>query len=187
MNEAHKLPYKSLGRKLRVLREKSRESVAEAAGAVEIDEKDLVKIELGMERPSEDILLLLVNHFGLDDDNAAELWDLAGYEPEQDLDGDDDQDSDRSASSQGSRNTIMVMIDPRVMYTDQFEVTANKQGVVLDFSQVTGHNGQPLKVARVGMSREQAKTLMGVLHQALFNMENPPRKNLDSGSSDTKK
>jgi len=47
------------------LRENHRESAAEVSGAVEIDEKSLRRIEAGTERPSEDILLLLISHFAL--------------------------------------------------------------------------------------------------------------------------
>ena len=78
-----RLPYETLGTQLRKLRERKRESVAEVCGAVEIDEKDLSLIETGTERPSEDILLLLISHFALEDDKAAELWQLAGYDKPQ--------------------------------------------------------------------------------------------------------
>jgi hypothetical protein len=73
------------------------------------------------------------------------------------------------------------MIDPRVMYSDSFEVVANQRGVVLNFSQVGGQNGSPLTVARIGMSREQAKMIMGILHQALYDIDNPGRKQLGDG------
>jgi len=77
----------------------------------------------------------------------------------------------------------MIMIDPRVMYSDTMEVSANQKGVVLNFSQTAGQNEQPLTVARIGMSREQAKLVMGVLHQALYDLENPrPPRRLGDGS-----
>ena len=79
MNDREKqLPYETLGSQLRRLRERNRESVAEVSGAVEIDETELSKIESGTDRPSEDILLLLISHFAVEDDKAAELWQLAG-------------------------------------------------------------------------------------------------------------
>lgn len=175
MSDTHKsLPYESLGSQLRDLRERSSESLAEVSGAVEIDEKVLDRIETGTERPSEDILLLLISHFSLGDDKAAELWQLAGY----DKPGNDDM-NDQSAN--GRPQTLMVMIDPRVMYSDSVEVVANNQGVVLNFSQNAGHDGQPLTVARIGMSRDQAKMVMGILHQALYDLDNPNRKRLDGG------
>ena len=156
--------------------------MAEVSGAVEIDEDDLVKIEQGTERPSEDILLLLISHFAVEDDKAAELWELAGYTPQ-----DDDHEHDghvHEQQSSGRPQTLMVMIDPRVMYSDQVEVVTNSKGVVLNFSQAAGQNNQPLTIARIGMSHDQAKMVMGVLHQALYDFENKQqrgRKQLGDG------
>jgi len=176
MNENKQMPYEILGSQLKRLRERNRESVAEVSGAVEIDEKQLSSIEAGTERPSEDILLLLISHFAVEDDKAAELWQLAGY----DKPGTDDE-PEQDAPSTSRSQTLMVMVDPRVMYSYSFEVSANQRGVVLSFSQSAGQNGSPLTVARIGMSREQAKTVMGILHQALYDMDNPGRKQLGDG------
>ena len=173
MNDANKrVPYQPLGLQLRTLRERSRESVAEVSGAVEIDEQDLDRIESGTERPSEDILLLLISHFAVEDDKAAELWQLAGY---------DSHDEPEAEAPNARQQTLMVMVDPRVMYSDSFEIAANNRGVVLSFSQNAGQNGQPLVVSRIGMSREQAKTVMGLLHQALYDLDNPSSKQLGDG------
>jgi transcriptional regulator with XRE-family HTH domain len=167
------LPYESLGSQLRNLRERNRESMAEVSGAVEIDEKELSLIEAGTERPSEDILLLLISHFAVEDDKAAELWQLAGY---------DKSDEHEHESAQANRaQTLMVMIDPRVMYSDSVEVIANNKGVILNFSQSGAQRDQPLTVSRIGMSREQAKMVMGILHQALYDMDNPGRRQLGDG------
>jgi transcriptional regulator with XRE-family HTH domain len=176
MNDMNKqLPYKPLGAILRRLRERNQESVAEVSGAVEIDEVALDRIESGSERPTEDILLLLISHFAIEDEKAAELWQLAGYDKVS------DEEAERESVSR--QQTLMVMIDPRVMYSDSMEVTANHKGVVLNFSQNAGQNDQPLTIARIGMSREQAKAVMGVLHQALYDLENPrgPRRLGDGG------
>jgi len=179
MNDKNKqMPYKVLGAQLRRLREHSRESLAEVSGAVEIDEKDLTRIELGTERPSEDILLLLISHFAVEDDKAAELWQLAGYDKQSEEDAHEHESSSRQSRQQ---QTLMVMIDPRVMYSDTVEVIGGKEGVVLNFSQNAGQHGQPLTVSRIGMSREQAKMLMGALHQALYDIDNPDRKRLSDG------
>jgi hypothetical protein len=111
--------------------------------------------------------LLLISHFDLQDDSATELMQLAGYE---DRSPSDDSGADRhDARSQA----MMIMIDPRVMYSDSVEVVANQQGIVLNFSQANGPAGQPLTVSRVGMSREEAKIVMGLLHQVLYNLDNP--------------
>jgi len=180
MSETDKrTPYNALGTQLKRLRERSSESIAEVSGAVEIDESELGKIESGAERPSEDILLLLISHFAVEDDKAAELWQLAGYDHE------DAHDHEHEQPTQGTRSqpqTLMVMIDPRVMYSDSVEVVTNSKGVVLNFSQNAGQNGQPLTISRIGMSHDQAKMVMGVLHQALYNLENGQgRKQLGDG------
>ena len=172
-----RVPYEILGSQLRRLRERNRESVAEVSGAVEIDEDELGKIESGAERPSEDILLLLISHFAVEDDKAAELWQLAGYDRQE-------EEHEHEAQPSGNRpQTLMVMIDPRVMYSDSVEVVTNTKGVVMNFSQNAGQNGQPLTVARIGMSHDQAKMVMGVLHQALYDFENKQNtKRLGDGS-----
>src|SRR5438309_12010771 len=73
-------PFKTLGTHLKYLREQSNESLAEVSGAVEIAEDALMRIEDGQERPEEDILLLLINHFAMPDQEAVQLWELAGYD-----------------------------------------------------------------------------------------------------------
>ena len=178
MSDTNKrLPYEPLGSQLRSLRERNRESVAEVSGAVEIDEKDLTLIESGTERPSEDILLLLISHFAVEDDKAAELWQLAGY----DKPATEEEHNHELVTQSNRQQTLMVMIDPRVMYSDSVEVVADSRGVVLNFSQNAGQQGQPLTISRVGMSREQAKMVMGILHQALYDLDNPKRKRLSDG------
>jgi transcriptional regulator with XRE-family HTH domain len=174
------IPYETLGSQLRHLRERNRESVAEVSGAVEIDELELSKIESGSERPSEDILLLLISHFAVEDDKAAELWQLAGYDHEDEQEREHEPVQNTRQQSQ----TLMVMIDPRVMYSDSVEVVTNSKGVVLNFSQNAGQNGQPLTISRIGMSHDQAKMVMGVLHQALYDFENGRgRKQLGDGAN----
>jgi transcriptional regulator with XRE-family HTH domain len=178
MNEMNQLPYKTLGTMLRRLRERNSESVAEVSGAVEIEESVLDRIENGSERPSEDILLLLISHFSVEDDKAAEMWQLAGYDK-----GSAEEEPERETHSSSRHQTMMIMVDPRVMYSDSMEVTVNQKGVVLNFSQVAGQNDQPLTVARIGMSHAQAKLVMSALHQALYDLENPrPPRRLGDGS-----
>ena len=80
MNNQNNLPYKSLGLKLQRIRQKKNHSISEVSGSVEIDEKMLISIEEGKFRPSEDILLLLIAHFTIDDNEASKIWELAGYE-----------------------------------------------------------------------------------------------------------
>ena len=157
-------PFKTLGDKLKTIRQKLHESVAEVSGAVEIDEQSLQRIEQGKERPSEDILLLLINHFGMQDDDASSLWQLAGYDQPS-----YDREDNHSIPHGDSPNRTMVMImavDPRVIYSDGVQVTANSNGVIMGFSQGVG-TPQAITTAKIGMSREQAYALLRVLQQTL--------------------
>jgi len=158
MSDTSDAPFRTLGEKLKIIRQKLHESVAEVSGAVEIDEQQLLKIEKGDERPSEDILLLLINHFGMQDDDAANLWQLAGY--------DQPHDHDQLNDNQNRTMLMIMAVDPRIMYSDGAQVTANNAGVVVNFVQNAG-TPQSLTTARVGMSREQAYALLRTLSQTL--------------------
>lgn len=162
--KSQELPFKNLGERLKTIRQKLHESVAEVSGAVEIDELTLHRIEQGSERPAEDILMLLINHFGMHEDEAASLWQLAGYErPRNQEDATDDGPTSRSA--------ILVMaVDPRVMYSDGVQITAGKNGIIMSFSQASG-TPNSLTTARVGMSREQAHAVIVTLQDALSRSE----------------
>lgn len=153
-------PFRVLGEKLKTIRQKLHESVAEVSGAVEIDEQDLLDIEQGTERPSEDILLLLINHFGMQDDDAANLWQLAGYDQPED-------DTPHTHGDSQNRTMVMIMaVDPRVIYSDGVQVNANNAGVILNFIQGSG-TPHALTTSRIGMSRDQAQALIQTIGQAL--------------------
>lgn len=162
-----------LGSKLRMLRKKINESLAEAAGAVEIDESMLRRIEQGEERPTEEILMLLINHFRMSDSDAMQLWELAGYDQKQD---DAFDDMHGAHADQLKRTIVMaVALDPRIMYSDSVHVAGNPNGIVLNFLQ-SGVGAMPsMPVSRVGMSREQAKQLVQLLQSTLDALDNPPK------------
>lgn len=160
-------PYKTLGVRLKGMREHLRESLAEVAGSVEIEIDILTAIEQGVNRPSEDILLLLISHFAVKEDEATKLWELAGYDQ-----------SDTGIISAGNdpegiiRNSVMVMpVDARVIYTDMAHAMVNNHGVVINFMQSCGPNNQPLVVSRLGMSREHAQSLLELLQATLTQQE----------------
>lgn len=162
MNEQQKreYPYKSLGNRLKRMREKFQESLAEVSGAVEIDVDTLSNIELGKEKPSEDILLLLISHFGIKEDEATNLWELADYgmTPAQLTDNE---------TALARTPVVVLPNDARIVYTDVVHVTVNRHGVVMNFLQEGGPNSQPLIVSRVGMSREHAESILEVLKATL--------------------
>ncbi len=159
-------PYKPLGKKLKELRNLANESLAEASGAVEIDVRQLASFELGQTRPSEDVLLLLLSHFGVQDDDAVTLWEIAGYSmakiPAVHMMS--DQVSNHSATT-----------DSHVLFTDIVDVIVNNYGVVMNFMQNTGPAGPPSTVAKVGMSREHAKSVLQILQATLSQTEHSPK------------
>jgi transcriptional regulator with XRE-family HTH domain len=178
MAEEYHEPFKQLGIRLKFIRQKLHETVSEVSGAVEIDEPALQRIEQGNERPSEDILMLLINHFGMHEDEAGGLWQLAGY----------DQPSERlrdvyTSDAPNGRPTILVVaVDPRAIYSDSVRVEANEGGVVVSFYQQSNGSSRSLSAACVGMSREQAKKLIVALKIALDRSN--PRMLSDGASRD---
>jgi transcriptional regulator with XRE-family HTH domain len=168
MNESSKeLPFKHLGSHLKDLRQKLHETMSDVSGAVEIDESALANFEQGKERPTQDILQLLISHFGMQDDDAETLWRLAGYEQprrEEDAPFSDD------AVGNGRTGVLVMAIDPRVIYTDSMHVNAGSSGVILSFAQTSG-TPQPLITAKVGMSRDQARNVISALQAALDKTE----------------
>lgn len=182
MDKKQQEPFKQLGERLRTLRQKLHESLAEVSGAVEIEDAMLQRIEQGRERPSEDILLLLINHFGMRDDEAAGLWQLAGYDQPRSHEHDFGISDEQNTGNRSNTAVLVMAVDPRIVYSDGIQVTASNRGVVMTFSQASG-TPQALSTARVGMSREQAYAVIRTLQDALDRSE--PRQ-LPEGSGTQK-
>lgn len=151
------------GQELRVLRRRFCESLAEVSGAVEIDVNTLGEIEAGSKLPSEDVVMLLISHFSLRDDEALKLWRLAGFDSS--LNG-------ISAGASEAMNMSTVVNDNKVLYTDMVQVSVNNYGVILNFLQGIGSDGKPSAVARIGMSREHANSIIEVLTKTIDMAEN---------------
>jgi transcriptional regulator with XRE-family HTH domain len=162
----HKSPFRPLGRRLKALRDRANESLAEASGAVEIDVKLLASYELGQSRPSEEILLLLISHFGVRDDDAVNLWELAGYGNERVFITNNNSNDDSQQNSTDPNN------NNRILFTDTVDVVVNNYGVVMNFMQGMGPNSKPVTISRVGMSREHAKSVLHILQVTLNQTEN---------------
>lgn len=160
---------KLFGQEIKALRHRYKESLAEVSGAVEIDAKLLGEIETGEKLPSEDIVLLLISHFSLREDEALRLWRLAGF----------DKALNGVIVSEGQNTAMPFSVeDNRILYTDMVHVSANNYGVIINFLQGLGGDGKPNAVARIGMSREHAKSIIEVLTRTL-NMagrNNDPKK-----------
>jgi len=155
-------PYSNLGNHLRYVREQSKQSLAEVSGAVEIDEQQLERIEAGLERPSEDILLLLISYFNVKDREAVQLWELGEY------DSDIPEEIRIDAEQSGGKPVVMLLAtDMRTLYSDNLEVAINPAGVTLHFSQTAAPN-QTTPVARIGMSHQQAEMVIKAMQAALL-------------------
>jgi transcriptional regulator with XRE-family HTH domain len=157
-------PYRPLGNKLKNMREKAKETLADASGAVEIDVKQLASYELGQARPTEDVLLLLISHFGAKDDEALKIWELAGY-------GVSRGGLMHAGNEEHVASETPVVDAPKILFTDVVDVIVNNYGVVMNFMQGAGPNSQPNSVAKVGMSREHAKSVLRILEVTLSQTE----------------
>lgn len=171
MSEQNKAdqPFTSLGKYLKRARSKRQESLLEVSGAVEIEAEKLENYEQGKERPSEDILMLLISYFGIKEEEAGKVWQLAGYGTFGTF-GNSSVNDDQGPAI----NQVMVMpMDARIIYTDMVHVMVNNYGVVVNFMQGAGINNQPLAVSRIGMSKEHARSLLDVLSKTLEQSEKP--------------
>ena len=160
MGDTPHLPFLALGSALRAMRLRAKESVAEVSSAVEVPIERVGSFENGEQRPPEDVLDLIINHYDLPDKEADKLWDLAGY----------DKKADTTSFEEiaTTRQPVMILpIDSRIVYTDMVHVIANDFGVVINFLQGNGTKAQPIAVSRVGMSREHAKSVLEVLQKTL--------------------
>ncbi len=165
IDPTHNTPFKTLGTHLKYLREHSSETLAEVSGAVEINEDSLERIEQGVERPSEEILMLLISHFNMQDNEAVQLWELAGYDKNN---APDITTMPIPEDIQSGKPMLMLLaVDVRTQYTDGVEINANNAGLVMNFTQAGG-KGSAQPVARVGMSLDQAEAVAVVLQQAIL-------------------
>lgn len=157
-----KQPYEVLGTHLRYVREQKNETVVEASGAVEIDPDVLERIEAGTERPSEDILMLLINHFEVQDQEAVQLWESAGYDR-----GDTRQQ--RPLQDMADKAALVVLaMENRTLYSDGLVIDANQSGLVLNFTQGEAARGQQQPIAKIGISYEQANEVIKTLQHAVL-------------------
>jgi transcriptional regulator with XRE-family HTH domain len=157
MNESRsKPPFATLGGHLKHLRQQAQQTLAEVSGAVEIDQAALERIENGQERPAEDVLVLLINHFNMADGEADHLWELAGY-----------INNDRQTPDQ--KLVLLLALDNRVLYSDGLDINCTPAGMTLTFTQ----NGQPepLPVAKIGLSYDQAARVSDALQRALLHAQ----------------
>ncbi len=157
-------PYRDLGLHLQLLRSKHNRTINEVCGAVEIDSKLLNKIESGVERPAEDLLEQLINHYQMEDQDALRLWSLAGYDTNDLL----VENVDPLLTDIIPKNIVMLLaLEQRTLYSDSLDIHYDANGLVLNFKQVAGQP-QAMSVAKLGMSYEQANKVYETLHRVLL-------------------
>lgn len=147
-------PYQKFGKVLHTLRRKYHSTSAELCGTLEITEEQLSLLEKGVERPTEDLIELIISYFSLDDQLADNLWLLAGY-PLERLD---------EVTVQIAQLPISEL---KISYTDMVHISVNNFGVVLNFMQNVSPNNQPFVVSRLGMSKEHAKSVADLIYKTL--------------------
>jgi transcriptional regulator with XRE-family HTH domain len=155
-------PYEKLGQQLKQYRQSNQESLAEVSGAVEVDEHILERFEAGIDRPDEEILNLLINHFQLKENTANQLWDLAGYGssfPE-------DAIIIEEAMAAAKQLIMVLATDNRALYSDGVSIDCNKTGIQMTFTQTIGQN-KVIQLSKLGMSYEQAEEVIKALGIAL--------------------
>jgi transcriptional regulator with XRE-family HTH domain len=174
MKKSDLQPFSSFGLALKNLRTKHNKTCAEVSGAVEIDEQKLLEFEEGRHRPTEDVLLLIIQHFDLIDDDAKDLWRLAGYS--ESFDDSKYFINDDTSDIHNSKTVMITPHDARIVYTDMIQVMVNNFGVIINFMQGAGAGTSPLAVSRVGMSKEHAKSVIDVLTKTLQQAEETDKK-----------
>jgi hypothetical protein len=75
------------------------------------------------------------------------------------------------SSLQKQTNVINDNHDEPILFTDIVDVVVNSHGVVMNFMQGAGPGAKPLSVAKVGMSREHAKSILHILQVTLAQTE----------------
>lgn len=172
--------YYRFGTQLKKIRENAKESVLDVCGAVETEPTVIKQLESGVRQPTEDIVLLLISHFALKEDDALNLWKLAGYD--QDRTGMSSLDSDDQPKA---TKAYITAGDVRILYTDMVHVKSNKHGLVINFLQSLGADDHNMAVARVGMSHVHAESLLEVLQQTI-NESKKQQKLLDKNDKNQK-
>ena len=155
---------KTLGQKIRSKRLDLKQSISEVSGSIEIEEKELLKIETGLKKPSQEVLELLIEHFKITDVEANNLFELAGYTSENVF----PSNLMDFLQSLGSKSIIMLSpIEQKIVLSDSLDVFVDKDNIVFNFKQSLG-NAQPTSVSRVAMNINQAHQVLDLLSKALI-------------------
>jgi uncharacterized protein YciU (UPF0263 family) len=179
-------PYRAFGAKIKHFRQQWKQSVSDVSGTLEIDEVFLKEIESGKTLPTENQMDMIINHFLLTKEQADELRNLAHMHSDQSA-----EQLIGGVEDMLMKQLVMYMpIEQKVVYTDGMNVTVNRHGVVLQFTQNSGTNTKvkPNIVCQVGMSREHAEKVVDVLKKTLTDHDkNQKTKHLPPSSQNKNK
>lgn len=157
---------RKIGEKLKSYREGVEKQVEDAAEAIEVDAKRLVQIEAGETELDEEILALLISHYKLNENQAIELWEMAGYN---NIELGDYIMEDSESDKNKKEIRINIPADIKVMYCDMAQVMSNDYGIVINFMQSAPGNNA-MVVNRIGMSKEHAQSVVDMLQKNIDTM-----------------
>ncbi len=158
-------PYKSLGQKLKTTRLQHKQTLNEVSGSIELDVKKLQSIERGAEKPTEEILDSLIEHFGIKEPEVSSLMSLAGYIED---DGMPMNILDLLSGMNFPKTFIMLsQSEQRALFTDSLDIHYDSKGLLMNFKQGLG-NPQAISVAKLAMTYEQAEQVYSTLQRVLL-------------------
>lgn len=187
---------KIIGKNLKKYRTRQNLSLAQVKEKVGLDRSYLSRIENGIDKISNESLINLINLYQLTREESAELANLANLpflvhsqnnkndilndekvfssnknEEVNNMQEKNQQEKSLQETTAG-RIEINVPADVKILYSDSAWVTASNYGIVMDFAQIMGNPSKQQVVSRVGMSREHAEALLGVLQQKIVELQN---------------
>jgi transcriptional regulator with XRE-family HTH domain len=153
----------------------------ELAGKLSVSRSYLARLENGYDKPSQEFLRKLSKNLSLSDEQAKQIWDLAGYtssgfiiDRENRKGVVEEVNNGEVETGKEMKKEIQVsMKDVPVLYSDSAFVTANQFGIVFDFAQSIGSTNNQNVVARIGMSIDHARALSEVLRKRLEGKKKP--------------
>lgn len=153
--------YKKFGQILRAYRLRRNLNITSVGEAISINRTYLSKLENGHERPSIDVLNRLVHHYSLSENEASDLFLLAGYKSGVVILNRREVINNMDKLNKPEQGGVQINLNSNlsVLYSDSVFVTSNPYGVLLDFAVNMGPTNQQNVVSRIGMSKEHAKAL----------------------------
>jgi transcriptional regulator with XRE-family HTH domain len=183
-------PFALVGQAVASSRTTKKMSQRDLAAALEISTSTLGLIERGQRRPSREVLVMIFSIFKMNQEIRGQLWTLCGFEFEDAEDARAEAEEfdhyhldDMSDLSQPKVRTATMAVLPmpvpilneQIMYTDSAHVVVNNFGVVVEFKQASTDGKTNINIARIGMSKEHAASLVNILTDTINKLNNPDK------------